>query len=596
MAPRPRFRVLPRRRLRLQLESLEDRTTPSTDITALGGDFTVTDGAGGSVNLTLGRSGGNYVLQISGGTFNLPSPIPGVTLDVGSIQATIPAANVDSWNFLLGDQDDSLVVGSGTLDSFDPVTVGGGGGNDTLTLNDSADSTANTYTISATSVSRTGSVTVDYSAMVQVSLTAGTGNDIINVTATAAATPVTVSGGAGNDTVTVGSAGNSLDGVLGAVTVNGDANSGDADRLNIDDQSTNDNISYKVTATTIDRKDAGTITYATVEEVVLNTTNKSNKADSITVESSASASPVTVNGGDGNDTVTVGNGSLDGLLGKVSVAGGLGTDVLKIDDSADGDGNTYNVDTAEITRTGAANISYAGVATVNLTAGSGGDTITVPATTAGVTVNVDAGTGSDSITVGDGTLDNLDGSLTLNAGLGDTDTLSIDDSADTTNNTYTVSATTASRTTGTDVIFNYASSGFEQVALSGGIGTDTITVSATANGIPVTVNGGAGNDTVTAPTLDDLLASLSLDGGTGVNDQLVVNDSAQTSGHTYAVSGLSVQRTDGTPVALTYSSFDHVTLSAGSGDDTIAVTSTAGGSSLTVNSGSGKDIISVAAT
>src|SRR6476661_4167330 len=55
MAFRTRFRVLPRRPQRLRLESLEDRTTPATDITAAGGDFTITNAAGESANLTVGR-------------------------------------------------------------------------------------------------------------------------------------------------------------------------------------------------------------------------------------------------------------------------------------------------------------------------------------------------------------------------------------------------------------------------------------------------------------------------------------------------------------------------------------------------------------
>jgi len=593
MAPRPRFRLLPRRRQRLQLEPLEDRTTPSADITASGQKFTVTDDANENITLTVGLTGGNYVLDIVGSTFTTSES--NVTLNSTKDQATIPANKVDSWKFLLGDLDDSLVVGTGTLDSFAPVTVDGGGGNDSLTLDDSADLSTNNYSISATNVSRNGGVSVDFSAMVQVSLTGGTGDDTINVTETGAGTPVTVSGGSGNDTITVGSAGNSLDDIKGAVTVNGDAQSvAGADRLNIDDQGDTDDNTYKITATTIDRTGAGLITYATMEKVVLNATDTATKTDTITVESTASASPltvnandgndtvtvgasaspVTVNGGVGNDTVSVGNGSLDGLLGTVSVSGGTGADVLKIDDSADGDGNTYSVGVLQITRTGAGDISYSSVGTVSLTAGSGADTITVKATT-GLTVNVDAGAGGDSVTVGNGSLDNMTGTLTLTAGasVGDTDTLTMDDSADMTNNTYTVSATTAARTTGTDVSFDYTSSGFEQLVLLAG----------------------KGDDTVTAPTLDDLVAGVSLDGGVG-SDQLFVDDSAQTNGHTYSVSASSIQRTDGTLVGLSYSSFDDVTLSAGSGDDTISVTSTAANSTLTVNAKSGGDTISLAAS
>src|SRR5262249_27955870 len=159
------------------------------------------------------KTGSNYVLQLSGSTFNLPAALPNVTLSADKLQATIPAADVHSWTFLLDDMDDSLIVGTGSLDSFAPVTMNGGDGNDSLTVNDSTDTTANAYSISTTTIVRNpGGVTVEFSAAEHVSLTGGTGNDSINVTSTAVATPVTVSGGAGNDTVTVGSNGNSLDG------------------------------------------------------------------------------------------------------------------------------------------------------------------------------------------------------------------------------------------------------------------------------------------------------------------------------------------------------------------------------------------------
>src|SRR5262249_15726110 len=162
----------------------------------------------------------------------------------------------------------------------------------------------------------------------------------------------------------------------------------------------------------------------------------------------------------------------------------------------------------------------------------------------------------------------LAGTLNLTAGAVDTDTLTIDDSNDGGDNSYKVTATSITRGA---LGFDYVVDGFEQAVLKAGNGNDTISIDSTASAIPGTVNGGAGREGVTGATLDKLVAAVSLDGGTGPNDTLFVNDSSQTNGHTYSVSASIIQRTDGTPVTLNYSSFDQVTLSAGSGDDTISV-------------------------
>src|SRR5262249_54196406 len=97
------------------------------------------------------------------------------------------------------------------------------------------------------------------------------GNDTVNVQATAAAaagvTNLTVSGGAGDDTVNVGSPANQVGGVLGPVSVAGDAG---ANTLNVNDQATTAANTYTLTATTFQRSGTAIVTYATIQTVTLN--------------------------------------------------------------------------------------------------------------------------------------------------------------------------------------------------------------------------------------------------------------------------------------------------------------------------------------
>ncbi len=64
-----------------------------------------------------------------------------------------------------------------------------------------------------------------------ITINAGTGNDTVNVRYTIEGVPVTVNAGSGNDTINLGTAGNSLDAILGAVTVYG---GGGSDKLSGD--------------------------------------------------------------------------------------------------------------------------------------------------------------------------------------------------------------------------------------------------------------------------------------------------------------------------------------------------------------------------
>ncbi len=156
--------------------------------------------------------------------------------------------------------------------------------------------------------------------------------------------------------------------------------------------------------------------------------------DTINITGTASGVATTVNAGAGNDNITVGNaGVLDGVLGTLTIHGQAHTtaDTLHFDDSAQASAQTYTLNAASFTRSGLATINFDTVETVNLDAGTAGDTINITGTASGVTTTVNAGAGNDNITVGNaGVLDGVLGTLTIHGQAHTTaDTLHFDDSA-----------------------------------------------------------------------------------------------------------------------------------------------------------------------
>jgi hypothetical protein len=211
-----------------------------------------------------------------------------------------------------------------------------GGSGDVLNFNDQANPTADQYLITATTVGRTDAATITFSGMAMLNVKAGSAANTILVQGTAPGTTLKLTMGGGDNTIVVGSAGNTLDVVKGPLIIAGGTGN---NMLSLDDQGSTAQ-SYTIAAGTVNRSGAARITYSNIQGWTL---NGSGGATTITI-SAGPISPLTIVGG-GGSTKLVGpnaastwsvSGANSGTEGKVTFSGvtdlkgGLGVDTFLI--------------------------------------------------------------------------------------------------------------------------------------------------------------------------------------------------------------------------------------------------------------------------
>ena len=251
-------------------------------------------------------------------------------------------------------------------------------------------------------------------------------------------------------------------------------------------------------------------------------------ADTFNVQNTPNATPVNAILESSNTiVVNVGNaGSMQGILGALTLSNPGGSDDVTVDDSADSGARTATLSAAGGTDTisglSPAAINYVGGDTIAIAidGGSGGNTFNVQSDGDAITA-INSGSGNDTINVSSdapintGDLSGLGGTLTIDAGAG-SNTLAVSESGSATVNEVMhvtgseISSTVVpftidySSTGGTYGTIDVSSSG--NISLDGGLSaTETVAVSSAM----AIVNGaGAGTD-VTA-------SNLALSAGTGI--------------------------------------------------------------------------------
>jgi hypothetical protein len=216
------------------------------------------------------------------------------------------------------------------------------------------------------------------------------------------------------------------------------------------------------------------------------TLNGGSAVDTFNVTKTTAGVPMTLNGNGGDDVFTA--TTWDNIQGDVAMNGGDGANTLTVDDSANVNPVFYNVSATDLQRENGGTLSYSGMATVTMTAGSGaGNAINVESTPAGTAVTIVGGAGQNDFQVSQigNNLDSLLGDVTLVSGSG-SDTVTVNDQLNPLAADYTISDKSITRTGAAGVTLVGA---FDQLAVLGGSDGNTldVTPSAVSN---ITLDGG----------------------------------------------------------------------------------------------------------
>ena len=483
-----------------------------------------------NVNVTTGL--GNDTINVLATGVNVLPPGLTTSLNSGGGRDTINVGNAGSVQGILG-----------------VLAIQNTPGANTINVNDSADATARSATLGlfASGGVLWGSITglapaainYRYADTSVLNVTTGSGSDVVNVSAVGSPTNLSTSGG--NDTVNVGGAGN-VGNVFAPLTIQ---NAHGLDTIVVNDSA--DTAARTATLSTFVSGGAnwGAITglapaaidykYASTGAVNITTGSGGDVVNVLTT-----GVPTGLSTSGGVDTVNVGNaGSVQGILGALTVRNPPSFDTLNINDSADTTARTVvlnssgSVGTNGATITGLApaaiNYTYTDISSLNVIAGLGNDTINVLAT--GIFgANVGTSGGNDTVNVGNaGSVQNISGVLTIRNAHG-SDTINVNDSADTMGRTATLSTFVSGGAnwgliTGLasgDIEYRYA--GTRAVNITTGPLADTVNVLAT--GVPTNLSTSGGLDTInvgSGGSVQGLLGALTIQDPAG-SDTINIDD------------------------------------------------------------------------
>jgi hypothetical protein len=282
--------------------------------------------------------------------------------------------------------------------------------------------------------------------------------------------------------------------------------------------------------------------------------------DYVAIDDTVAGTPVTVNLGNGADTVDLGQSSLDldNIQGPMIVHGASGSDTLFLRDANHAGNVTYTIAGSTFSRTGSASISYDHVASVILGAGRVSTVDVVGTLESPVTI---AGFASPALNIGD--------------------------RSDTSDTTYTITGSSVART-GSAVI-RWSTPSLSSTTINTGSGIDTVNVRGTTG--PLFINSISGGDTI---TLSNSTATLGGIGHVIVNDPsnsvaVTVDDSGFACSTTYTLTSSQVTAAAWPNFLLVYNNLASLNLSGSSGDDRFNIESTASRAATTITAGSGNN-------
>jgi hypothetical protein len=561
-------------------------TNLTGNIDAINGLLTV-DGGTGTLDV-LNVDDSNPTNETKSGTMS-GSTIRGLEMEEGIDYTTLEYLNI--W---LGSGGNTFTINSTHAGN---TVVSTSGGEDTIHINDvngilvvNGEADIDTFNVNGTS---SGSDTT---------LNGEGGNDIFNVRAMAGA--VTVNGNEGSDTINVGSLAPASNGNVNAIdaelVVSGD---GGTNTLNVDD--TGDTlpntgnltgthitglgmggfITYDTIATLNINLGSGGDTF-TIESTHFNATNLNAFGGSDIINIRTISGITTVDSGTASDTITVGTlapvagGTLNSIDAALIVEGNdpaSGSDVLIVDDTGDTADNIGFLTSTTITGLGmAVGITYTGIEHLIISLGSGGDIFTINSTHGSATspyqedTILNAGSGSDTIHINDVT------DLLYVNGEDHGDTINV-------NGTGTGSLSTLHGDDGND-IFNIRGMDGD-VDVFGDAGDDTVNVGTATPSLP-------GVPTTETGNVDAINGLLTVDGGTGTQDVLNVDDSDPTNTtKSGTLTGATIRGLE-LEEGIDYTTFEYLNIWLASGSNTFTINSTQAGQTI-VSTAAGEDTVHI---
>jgi Ca2+-binding RTX toxin-like protein len=501
-----------------------------------------------------------------------------------------------------------------------PLHVDGGLGFNTLNINDRGNSANYGYTVDKLSVQRNDLPAIGYSNIQALALNTGSGANPIEIVSLLAGTTLSINSGPGNDVITLSSFAQNLSAIAGPVLVNGE---GDTDTVTLYDQGEAGGTNYAFTSSGISAtygSSFGGLNYfppgssKPVEYVTFYAGNAG--LNVLNVTGTNPMASLSIVGGNGNDVFQVTpTGITPGLLSAVAgplnlVGGGGSFNLLVVSDAGNLAPAQYSIRSSDITRSadgiGDGFLSYHSFMAFNFFAGAGDDHIDVISTNPGTPVQVNGGGGNDTFKAGSsfGKLSFLAAPVSFDGQGGTSNTLTVNDVADTANPTFIIKSSTIAQGSAPPVV---TYSNLQGLTFNAGSGSNTINVNSTAPGTPVTVNGGPAADSfwlgalpfVNTGTLSQIQALVTVNGNAGT-DSVYLDDIQSTTGASYTIGISSVSRTGGA-IFLQYGTVENLTFYGGSGNDIIhlaplivpKLTFVPISPFLTINGGSGADALIV---
>jgi hypothetical protein len=215
------------------------------------------------------------------------------------------------------------------------VTINAGAGSGSVVASDNNSGVAATYAVGTTGVTRAGFGGLAYGVgLTALTINAGAFADALNVTGSPMGMRIMLNSGAGDDAIVIGVAGGNLSALGGTVWIDGQG--GVNDSLTINDRA-DQNFAVSRTPAVFDafwETDGATIIhevfYANIESLALNT---GGGGSGKTLDIDGTVTPITLDNGDGSNTINV-NHTLPGA--PVTIVPSAGNDPVNVDTAGTG--------------------------------------------------------------------------------------------------------------------------------------------------------------------------------------------------------------------------------------------------------------------